>query len=639
MSIENLTVIIPFRNGHATIQRLLDSLPDALPVIVVDDVSDESYKPDSYKNYEPYKSESPNLDRNFHRHMTGIICNKREYFSGAVNEGIANCDTDVLVLNQDVWFESDAWLGMLETARHDFGIIGDGVMNHPAWTQGYVQGTFMFLSRGALRQVGMLNADDYPLWGATCEWQLRACRAGFKALPFENLKALGFRHGRTGNYGASIAETLREEPEREKLLIRTPPAISVIITAYNYGRYLQDAVNSLLGGPSSLGMREPQTFQSFEIVIVDDASTDETREVGEALADVWKGIRFIRRNTRGGSAAAANTGIAAAFGKYVTVLDADDMMEPTRLEKLYRVAEANPHSVVYDDLRYFRNGQSGDVLPLSEYDFEIVLYKNLMHKGIFFERAAWKQVGGYPEKMNEGREDWAMNVALGVNGYCGVHVAEPLYLYRRENQNRSLTNGGPEWREFFLGQLRDLFPQIYAGVRPMGCCGNKSNAKNNVMQMRAAQAGMRAAIASGGQNMELHFIGAEGMTLLEYLIPSAGASTYYGPVTGATYLFGGRRVRGYVDNRDVDEMLKMREGRHQAFARATSDEGRMTNDEVLEESVIGEQLSVDSEQGTVEMGDDAPTTDDEELGDAVSDAPVVTKAKSPRKSTSRKKKQ
>ena len=544
--LDNLTIIIPFRNGHATIQQLLDSLPMAQRVIVVDDVSDE-----------PYKWSELNSN---HRDVTVIRLAERGYFSGAVNAGIANCETDVLVLNQDVWFESDAWVGMLETARHDFAIVGDGVMNHPAWTNGYVQGTFMFLRRDAIQQVGWLNAKDYPLWGSTCEWQLRACRAGFRAMPMRNVAAIGVHHAREGNYGSSIAATLKSEDEKRDWLIRTPPAISVIITAFNYGRYLPDAVNSLIGGPSALGMREPQTFQSFEIVIVDDGSTDETREVGEQLADPWKGIRFIRRDQRGGSAAAANTGIRASFGKYVTVLDADDMMQPTRLEKLYRTAEQNPHSVVYDDLQYFKRGKLGEVLELSNYDFEIVLYKNLMHKGIFFERAAFDAVGGYPERMNEGREDWAMNVALGAKGYCGVHVAEPLYLYRREGQNRSLGNGGPEWRTFFLGQLRELFPDLYAGVRPMGCCGNKG--KNQARQMNAANA--RLGIL-GGANMQNDFIGAEGMTLLEYLIPAAAASTYYGPVTGATYLFGGKRARGYVDNRDVDKMLEIREGRHQAF--------------------------------------------------------------------------
>src|SRR5574337_1443943 len=84
---KNLTVVIPFRNGHATIDRLLDSLPHELPVVVVDDLSKK-----------PYQS---------HRNKVKVIrLARRGYFSGAVNHGIQECDTDVLVLNQDVWFEN-----------------------------------------------------------------------------------------------------------------------------------------------------------------------------------------------------------------------------------------------------------------------------------------------------------------------------------------------------------------------------------------------------------------------------------------------------------------------------------------------------------------------------------------------------
>ncbi|NIV40114.1 MAG: hypothetical protein GWN58_65135, partial [Anaerolineae bacterium] len=77
-------------------------------------------------------------------------------------------DTDVLVLNQDLWFTSDAWLPRLLALRADYGLIGDGVLKHPAWPKGYVQGTFMFLRRDAIRDVGLMDAQEYPLWGATC---------------------------------------------------------------------------------------------------------------------------------------------------------------------------------------------------------------------------------------------------------------------------------------------------------------------------------------------------------------------------------------------------------------------------------------------------------------------------------------
>ena len=84
---DNLTVIIPYRNGAATVERLLDSLPKDIPVIVADDQSTA-----------PYQTHRPNV--------RAIRLDARGYFSGAVNRGISECQTDVLILNQDVWFDS-----------------------------------------------------------------------------------------------------------------------------------------------------------------------------------------------------------------------------------------------------------------------------------------------------------------------------------------------------------------------------------------------------------------------------------------------------------------------------------------------------------------------------------------------------
>src|SRR6185503_15036986 len=224
----------------------------------------------------------------------------------------------------------------------------------------------------------------------------------------------GFEHARgQAPYGSSIKATLEAEPAKRATFIRTPPEISVIIPSYNYGRYLRDAVNSLIGGPSSMGERAPQTFQSFEIVIVNDASTDETDQVARELANEWKAIRYVKHDVRGGTAAANNSGIEAACGRFVTHLSADDMMQPDRLEYLYRAALANPGKMIYDDLTWFRDGEIFFEQKLPEYDFETLIVHNTIHAGIFYTRDAWQKVGGYPELMANGREDWAMNLRLG----------------------------------------------------------------------------------------------------------------------------------------------------------------------------------------------------------------------------------
>ena len=159
---ENVTAVITFFNGHRYIERLLKSLPEDLPVIIVDDHSDEP------------------LHLN-NRNVTVIRPEEKGFFSGASNAGIEACETDVLLLNQDIWFRGTEWIDFIEDNREKYGVLGDGVMGHPSWPNGYVQGTFMFMRRDAINKTGLFNVEHYPFWGATAEWQLRMCRQGFKA--------------------------------------------------------------------------------------------------------------------------------------------------------------------------------------------------------------------------------------------------------------------------------------------------------------------------------------------------------------------------------------------------------------------------------------------------------------------------
>lgn len=557
---ENLTVVVPFWNGHATIERLLDSVPDGIPVLIVDDKSDEPCQ----------------VDR---QGVKVIRLGTRGYFSGAVNAGLSLCKTDALVLNQDVWFTAERWLERLAKLRETYAVFGDGVLKHPAWPKGYVQGTLMFMRRDAVDEVGGLDELEYPLWGATCEWQLRACRAGFEAhVSREWRQWMGHegRHGESGDgqrtgrkprYGGAITQALGEEPGKRRLFLRTPPAVSVIVPCFNYGRYLEDAVNSLLGGPTSLGDWEPQTLQSFEVIIVDDASTDDSWQAAQALADPWKAVRAIRLPENRGTPGAINAGIEQAYGEYIHILSADDMREPWGLEVLYDACKIDHNAVAYGDVRIFKHGAKGRRLKLPNYDFDLVLNKNPMPAGIMYPRKAWIVVGGYPEAMIYGREDWAFNIGLGAQGYCGQHIGLSGNLYRREGQNRSLRTGnvhrgetgktnGFSWRKTFKEQLQALYPDLYAGERPVTCCGGR----------KKAQRPRPGAIAGAGARPGMMAMAPqEGWVWLEYVGGNAGNS-YWGPVeTGRRYMFGGGKKTGRVKAADAKGLLAIRKNTRPQF--------------------------------------------------------------------------
>lgn len=522
-----LTVIVPFYNGHSYLKRLLKSLIH-LPVIIVDDMSDKSIE------LQDWIGENVQIVR----------LEKKKYFTGAVNVGIGLCDTDVLILNQDVWFENSGWYGVLDQYVDRYAMIGERIAGtHPSFGElGYIHGTFMFLRRDAIKAVGLLNEKDYPLWGSTAEYQWRVARKNFRVLPLENIPGLRHERKEKEKYGSSIQEILKKEPENRSLLVRTPPLLSVVIPCYNYGHYLQDCINSLIGGPTNLGQMPGQTIQSFEVVIVDDASTDTTPEFVKQVVDISKGIRAFRLEKNVGTAKALNYGIERAVGKYITFLSADDMREPDSLENLVRVCEQNPHSFAYDDVWLFHTHKRIKKWEMPDYDFETLLYKNHVHAGIVFPKEAWTDVGGYPSIMNDGREDWAFNVALGIKGWCGVHLKQFGYLYRREGQNRTERNTTEEHRQKFLGKIMSLFPDVYGGYRPMACCGRGgANKKSNN--------GTVSSVVFRGTTMA-DSIGREGMVKIEYL-GSQMMFTISGDTTNLNYTFGKDRQRGWVDKRDV----------------------------------------------------------------------------------------
>jgi glycosyltransferase involved in cell wall biosynthesis len=107
------------------------------------------------------------------------------------------------------------------------------------------------------------------------------------------------------------------------------PRVSVIIPTYNRAAWVAEAVASVLA----------QTYRDFEVLAVDDGSTDATLE---ALAPFWRHIIMLRHSRRRGVAAARNLGIAAARGEWLAFLDSDDLWLPEKLSRQMAFARAHP---------------------------------------------------------------------------------------------------------------------------------------------------------------------------------------------------------------------------------------------------------------------------------------------------------
>ena len=104
--------------------------------------------------------------------------------------------------------------------------------------------------------------------------------------------------------------------------------VSVIMPAYNSEVYIRESIDSVLA----------QTFADFELIVVDDGSTDTTAAIAESYSD--SRIRLIRQPNRGVSVA-RNTGLEASQGQFITFLDSDDLYYPDFLKTLYHLIQSN----------------------------------------------------------------------------------------------------------------------------------------------------------------------------------------------------------------------------------------------------------------------------------------------------------
>lgn len=128
------------------------------------------------------------------------------------------------------------------------------------------------------------------------------------------------------------------------------PAISVLIPVYNVEEYLEECVESIL----------QQSHQDFEIILVDDFSSDNSRSICEKLKAKDSRIRTIYHSHNKGVSAARNTCLRAAIGKYIAFVDSDDLVKPDYLREMYEIAEKTDADVVATGGREYKLNDKGE---------------------------------------------------------------------------------------------------------------------------------------------------------------------------------------------------------------------------------------------------------------------------------------
>jgi glycosyltransferase involved in cell wall biosynthesis len=196
----------------------------------------------------------------------------------------------------------------------------------------------------------------------------------------------------------------------------------VIIPCYNHGRYLLEAVASVVA----------QTFGAWELIVVDDGSADGSAEVAERLIAGYPThpMRLLRQANQGLSAS-RNNGIRAARGDYILPLDADDLLEPELLAATVAVLDQQPGvGFVYTDVRMF--GVENRIWSGGAYSLAKLRFDCPMVPMTLFRKAGWATAGGFKSGLApQGYEDWDFWLSLAEAGWQGAHIARPLVRYRR----------------------------------------------------------------------------------------------------------------------------------------------------------------------------------------------------------------
>lgn len=234
--------------------------------------------------------------------------------------------------------------------------------------------------------------------------------------------------------------------------------VSVIIPVYNSEKYIKRAIESVL----------KQTYKNLEIILIDDASNDNSYEICKEYEFIDNRIIVIKHNNNQGLGGARNTGLNIAKGEWVFFLDSDDFIEDSAIETLYNIAVVNKVdiSICYFNTFYNKDNiqfyATQDDLKLSgKYNSKVLI--EWMYRGGYttgFCVVAWnklynKHVFKNIRFKNIIHEDEDIIFKIYMEDYNIFITNKPLYYYSRENKDSIMQRGFSEKNLIYLDILYD----------------------------------------------------------------------------------------------------------------------------------------------------------------------------------------
>lgn len=225
------------------------------------------------------------------------------------------------------------------------------------------------------------------------------------------------------------------------------PLVSISMPAFNAAKYISSSIQSVLS----------QTYQNFELIIYDDGSTDSTREIILGFSDPR--IKTILADQNQGLLVARNTIANQAQGKYLALLDCDDVAEPTRLEEQVALLESGQCDLC--GTAYWSINERSGVLKKSKQKYSHADLKALLTIGSPFcnptvmgRLEIFKELPYLPE--NKHAEDYGFFVEVALRGWSLANLKARLLTYRLHDGQVSVVQSGVAREVFKKMQLHYL---------------------------------------------------------------------------------------------------------------------------------------------------------------------------------------
>lgn len=233
-----------------------------------------------------------------------------------------------------------------------------------------------------------------------------------------------------------------------------PPHISVIVAAYNEADTIAEQLEALA----------IQTYQGeWEVIVADNGSTDATSEIAESFEDRLPGLKVVDASSRRGVAQAKNIGADFATGRFLAFCDADDRADPGWLDAFADSLKESDFVTGSIDHESLNPGMQGsghwrthvDAVPIGLRFLPYALGGNMA-----VSKAAFAEVGGFPEDLSYGGEDLALSFELQLAGYSLDFQPKAVIAYRHRAELSTL------WRQHVGFGLAD--PALFKRFRTRG---------------------------------------------------------------------------------------------------------------------------------------------------------------------------